>query len=62
MADALNLSVRIGVDAKAGVEALANLKRTLAQNEAALKAAREEASRLAAAGIAHRRGCAAACA
>ena len=47
MAGALNLSVKIGVDAKAGVDAFATLKRTLAENEAALKAAREEAARLA---------------
>ncbi|WP_240096754.1 hypothetical protein [Thermomonas flagellata] len=44
----LNLSIRLGVDAKAGLEAFAGLKRTLAQNETALKTAREEAARLAA--------------
>ncbi len=48
MAEALGVSIKIQADAKASIEAFSQLKRTLAQNEASLNAAREEAARLAA--------------
>ncbi len=40
----LNLSVTISTDAKRAVEGFAALKRSLAEQEASLKAAREEAA------------------